>query len=842
MQDQHTKPKPESDLPIAYDPKSVESRIYGEWQKRGFFNSDKRQATSDKEESKSSPSTSSGTKANKLAKLKSYTILLPPPNITGSLHMGHALNATISDILIRYHRMKGYKTAWLPGIDHAGIAAQNVVEKNLRKENISRFDLGREKFIAKVWEWKEKYGNIILDQLKRLGASCDWSRVRFTMDPDYSEQVSKAFVHYYEKGVIYRGKRVVNWCPRCQTSLSDLEIEYKEEVGKLYFIKYPLVGRQATPQRGRAATGQASDKRQGNAESISSDIPRQSAVESPRLSAFVVVATTRPETMLGDAAIAVNPKDKRYKDLVGRTVLVPLTDSPRESASAILRESANREIPIVADIAVDEKFGTGMVKVTPAHDQLDSEIGARHKLSVYEVINERGRMQNVGPICDGLKTLECREKIVVELQTRGLLEKTEDLKHSLSVCYRCNTVLEPLLSNQWFMKMAELAKKTAAIVKTGKTKIVPKNFETPFLEWLKNIKDWCISRQIWWGHQLPVYFCKNVRGSEFGVGNSQNQTSEAIEHPTPNNFIVSLEKPTSCPFCKTCAMERSADVLDTWFSSALWPFAGLSDADQKQFYPSNVLITARDIINLWVGRMIFSGLEFMKKTPFKFALIHGTILTKDGKRMSKSLGTGIDPLLLIDQYGADATRFGIIWQAMGNQDIRWDEAAVMAGKKFANKIWNASRFVLGRATSDKRQATGKEIISPRAESRGNFEPTPYPRPHTLDPKTAADKKIIKELQQVKKRVERLILKYEFGQALHTAYDFFWHEFCDVYLEASKMQADENTNAILSHVLFESLKILHPFMPHLTEEVYQKLIIAAPMVDRAEKSWLIVAKW
>lgn len=712
------------ELQPAYNPKDVEARIYGEWMKHEFFASKKLQTS-------------------KTSKLKNYTILLPPPNITGSLHMGHTLNATISDILIRYHRMRGYHAVWLPGIDHAGIAAQNVVEKQLRKENTSRFDLGREKFIEKVWDWKAKYGTIILDQLKRLGASCDWSRTRFTMDPEYSARVMEAFIHYYEKGLIYRGKRVVNWCPRCQTSLSDLEVEYKEEPSKLYFIKY------------------ADD---------------------------VTVATTRPETMLGDAAVAVNPKDKRYKAVVGRKVTLPIQ---------------NREIPIVADAAIEMGFGTGMVKVTPAHDMLDAEIAARHTLPSYDIIDGRGRMTEfAGALYKGLKVQEAREKIIVELQALGLIEKIEDYTHNVARCSRCDSTLEPLASDQWFLKMGELAKKSAAIVKGKKTAIVPKNFEKGFYSWLANIKDWCISRQIWWGHRLPVWFheskCMPKTGREGDVAKCKE-------------MMVSVEKP-QCEYCDG-AFVQSADVLDTWFSSALWPFAGLSEEDAKQFYPSDVLITARDIINLWVGRMIFSGLEFYKKTPFHTALIHATILAKDGRRMSKSLGTGVDPMDYVEAHGADATRFGVIWQSMGGQDIRWDEAAVMAGKKFANKIWNASRFVIGRL------------------STSAIQPITY----NLKPKTSADRAIIAAAKKTKKLIERAIEKYEFGPALHTLYDFFWHDFCDVYLEASKNQQDEHTNVILQSVLIESLKMLHPFMPHITEEIFQK-------IPKEHESWLIVEEW
>lgn len=704
-----------------YNPREIEDKIYRLWEKSGYFNPDN------------------------LPAAKSYVILLPPPNITGSLHLGHALNATISDILIRYHRLKGLKTAWLPGIDHAGIATQNVVEKELKKEGKTRFDLSREKFIKRIWQWKEKYGGVILEQLKKIGASCDWSRTRFTLDPSYSYDVVKTFVYYYKKGLIYRGERVINWCPRCQTGLSDLEIEYREEKTSLWHIKYPL-------------------KNNG----------------------YIIVATTRPETMLGDAAVAVNPKDKRYKKLIGASVILPIQ---------------NRTIPIIADSAIDQNFGTGAVKVTPAHDLSDAEIAERHKLPFYQIINERGRMtEKAGNICQDLKTLECREKVIAELQRQNLIEKIEDYTHNASRCYRCSAALEPILSRQWFVKMTphlqSLALKAA---QTGKIKIIPKNFKKPYINWLKNVKDWCVSRQIWWGHRLPVWFCKNKN-------NGQGE-----------NFSMNFKKPIKCPFCENCEMEQSADVLDTWFSSALWPFAGLTEKDIKEFYPSAVLITARDIINLWVGRMIFSGLEFKQKEPFPKILIHATILTKDGRRMSKSLGTGVDPLTLIENYGADALRFGLIWQTMGNQDVRWSEEHVLAGKKFANKIWNASRFVISRIADSKYAIKNTESLLKNKNL------------------TNADKKILTEIITIKKKMEKQIKKYEFGQTLHELYDFFWHQFCDIYLEETKKQDPKTTNPILISALYESLKLLHPFMPFITEEIYQQL----PIPD---KKLLMIEKW
>ena len=664
------------DLPKAYNPKEVEYKIYQLWEKSGFFNPDKLP------------------KRHK----KPYTIVIPPPNVTGELHIGHALNATIQDILIRRKRMQGFKTLWLPGTDHAGIATQNVVEKKLRKEGKSRFDLGREEFVKEVWKWKEEYGNKILNQFKKLGSSCDWSRTRFTMDEGYSNAIKEAFLHYHKKGWIYKGKRIVNWCKRCATSLSDLELEYKEEKGNLWHIKYQIKG-----------------------------------------GGFIVVATTRPETMLGDTAVAVNSKDQRYKNLVGKIVILPL---------------ANREIPIISDVLVDSDFGTGAVKVTPAHDTADQTIGERHKLEAIQVIDEKGRIINAPEKYNGLKAEEAREKIIEDLENQNLLEKIEDYTHQVPKCYRCSTTVELIPSLQWFLKMGELAKLAEKPVKSGKIKFHPKNFEKPYSDWLKNVKDWCISRQIWWGHKIPV--------------------------------------------------DGETDVLDTWFSSALWPFATLGwpnkTKDLKAFYPTNVLSTARDIINLWVARMIFSGMEFTKDIPFRDVYIHATVLTRDGQRMSKSLGTGIDPVKLIDEFGADATRFGIAYQIMGNQDMKFVTDNILMGKKFCNKIWNASRFVLsqiGDTKYDNKKPLGK---------------------------TPADKTILKALDKTIKLINKDLDNFEFGKAAHSLYEFFWHDFCDKYIEESKKQSNEKTNKILLYVLSNSLLLLHPFMPFITEEIYQQLPI------------------
>ena len=691
------------ELPPQYSPKEVEEKIYRMWEKSGFFNPDKLPG----------------------ARKKPYTIAVPPPNITGSLHMGHALNAVIQDILIRKKRMEGFKTLWLPGTDHAGIATQNVVEKELKKQGITRHDIGREKLIEKIWEWKEKYGETILNQFKKLGSSMDWSRTRFTMDEKYQEAVKTSFLHYHKKGWIYQGERTINWCTRCQTSLSDLEIEHKEANGTFYYIKYgPFV-----------------------------------------------VGTVRPETKLGDTALAVNPKDERYKKYVGKEIAIQSVDpsvDPNETPK--LKEI---KIKVIADLAADPEFGTGIIKVTPAHDQTDYEIYERHRETpIIKVIDEKGRMNvNSGIRYQGLKVEEARAKIVDDLQKLGLLKKTEPYQHNVAICYRCGTTIEPLLSKQRFLKMDELAKLAVKAVKSGKVKFHPKRWEKVYFDWLKNVKDWCISRQIWWGHKIPL--------------------------------------------------EGEVDVLDTWFSSALWPIATLgwpdNTKDLKEFYPTQVLSTARDIINLWVGRMIFSGMYFTKKAPFQDAIIHATILTKDGKRMSKSLGTGIDPMDLIERYGADATRFGLIWQTMGNQDIHWSEEHVVAGKKFANKTWNSARFVLMQIANSKEQVA----IKPKMN-------------------TAADKKILTSLAKTKKSVSALIEKYEFGQALHELYDFYWHSFCDVYIEESKKQLindkiKENTQKILLHILSESIKLLHPFMPHITEEIWSGL----PVKD---KRLLIVEDW
>lgn len=676
-----------------YDPKITEPEIYKKWLASGFFNPDNLPVD---------------------ANAKTFTIALPPPNVTGVLHMGHALNATVQDILIRKKRMEGYRALWIPGTDHAGIATQNVVEKMLKKEGISRHDLGKEKFLEKVWEWKEKYGNIILDQLKTLGASCDWSRTAFTMDEGYKKAVEEAFSHYYKKGLIYQGERVINWCARCATSLSDLELEYKEEKGNLYYIKYPLKD--------------DSEK-------------------------YIVVATTRPETMLGDTAVAVHPQDTRWKDFIGKTVILPIQE---------------REIPVIADDVIDKEFGTGAVKITPAHSMVDFEIGERHQLPLVKIINEKGKMtQEAGDSYENLNITDARAKVIETLRALGLIEKEDPFIHNISHCYRCDKVIEQNLSKQWFVKMNELARMAADTVREGPEKKItfhPNNFEKPYLAWLDNTKDWCVSRQIWWGHKIPL---------------------DGVE-----------------------------DVLDTWFSSALWPFAALGWPEQtrdfKTFYPTQILSTGRDIINLWVSRMIFSGLEFTHTIPFTDIYINPTVLAKDGRRMSKSLGTGIDPLELVEKYGADATRFGLMWQNMGLQDIQFSEEHLLAGKKFANKLWNITRFVLTK--------TDGSIYTTIPDVQGLKE-----------------KELLEKLNTTITNVNLDIDAFRFGQAIRTLYEFVWHDFADNYIEYAKENNTEETKQVLSFTLTQSLKLLHPFMPFITEEIYG--VLAIP-----NKKMLLIESW
>jgi len=694
------------ELPKVYDPKSVEKKIYDMWVDNGCF------------------------KGVRDPEKKPFTIVMPPPNVTGQLHMGHAMDAALQDILIRFKRMQGYAALWLPGVDHAGIATQIKVEEELRKEGLTRYDLGREKFLERVWDWKQKYGDRIVEQQKQLGASCDWDRARFTMDEGCSKAVREVFVNLYEKGLIYKGSRIINWCPHCVTALSDAEVEYQDKPGHLWHLKYPVVG-----EEGR----------------------------------YVIVATSRPETMLGDSGVAVNPNDERYQDLIGKTCMLPLM---------------NREIPIVADEYVDMEFGTGCVKMTPAHDPNDFEVGLRHNLETIRVLDDNGKVNELGGKYQGMDRYEARKAIVIELNEMGLLEKIEEHAHNVGTCYRCHNDVEPIISAQWFVKMKPLAEEAIRVVKEGETKFVPDRFTTTYLNWMENVRDWCISRQLWWGHQIPAWYC-----AECG------------------HVTVSREDATECEHCHSKNITRDEDVLDTWFSSALWPFETLGwpekTEDLDYFYPTDVLVTGYDIIFFWVARMIFSGCEQMKKTPFHTVLIHGLVRDGKGRKMSKSLGNGIDPLEMIDKYGSDALRFNLVTGNSPGNDMRFYTERCEAMRNFANKIWNASRFVMMNLNIDKCEL-----------------------PEKLE---AEDKWIISKFNRVALEVTENMEKYELGIAAQKVYDFIWDAYCDWYIELTKarLQSDNEESKIgaqkvLCWVLTETLKLLHPFMPFLTEEIWQAL--------------------
>jgi len=658
-------------------------------------------------------------------KRKTFIILIAPPNVTGSLHMGHTLQNIILDIIARWKRMSGFNVVWLPGTDHAGIATQNVVEKELKKEGLTRFDLGREKFIQRVWEWTHKYGGIILEQFKKLGLSLDWSRKKFTLDKKYVKWVEEAFIRYYRDGLVYRDLRPVNFCPRCQSSLSDLEVEAKEKEDVMYYIKYPL-----------------------------------------KDGGFISIATTRPETMLGDTALAVNPKDERWIELVGKIAILPIV---------------KRELKIVSDLRVDPKFGTGILKVTPAHSLIDYEIALRHSLEMISVIDEKAKMNENAGEYKGLNYLEARSKIVENLRSQNLIEKEEKIVHSVPHCSRCGTELQVIPSYEWFVKMDKLAKLAYNAVKTKKVNIIPPRFKKPYFDWLKNIRDWCISRKIWWGQEIPAWFCKNCG---------------------EKSYVVSIKKPNkTCKICKKKNWEKTKEVFDTWFSSALWPFAILYTKEEKKWYPADLVATARDILQLWIARMIFCGIYFMKKPPFKTVFVHPTVLTKEGKRMSKSLGTGIDPLDLIQKYGTDALRFGLMWQLSTHQDLRFDETPIDQGQKFLNKIWNAYRFYV--LTKEKIGNQNKKELSKE------------------------DKRILKLLQKTKKTVFRNLNNFEIGLALKNLYKFFWHEVCDKYLESWKGETKNNIT-VLEKIMLDSLKLLHPFLPHITQVIYFALGYKKPL--------------
>ena len=691
-----------ADLPTVYDAKDTEASIYKFWEDGGYFTAN---ANSDK---------------------PPFSIVIPPPNVTGVLHMGHALDETLQDILTRYHRMSGYETLWLPGTDHAGIATQNVVEKKLREKGLSRYDLGREKFLEETWAWANEHKSAILDQCKRLGASFDRTRERFTFDKGCSEAVKEVFVRLYEKGLIYKGKYIVNWCPRCQSAISDVETEYATEQGHMWEISYPVKGE----------------------------------------SGAIIVATTRPETIFGDVAIAVHPDDHKYSELVGKTVIIPLS---------------GREIPIIADEYVDRNFGTGAVKITPAHDPNDFEVGKRHNLKPIWVIDGEGKMKACGevpPELHGLDRYEAREKIIGMLSYNNFLLRTRDHEHNVGKCQRCGTTIEPLLSEQWFVKMAPLAKEAIAAVKDGRIKFVPERWEKNYLGWMENIRDWCISRQLWWGHQIPAYY--------------HNKTGEMVvarENPDPENYT------------------QDPDVLDTWFSSGLWPFSTMGwpnteSPDFKKFYPTTTLVTGFDIIFFWVARMITMGLEFTGKAPFSTVYIHGLIRDEKGQKMSKSKGNTIDPVKIIDQYGCDALRFTMTSLCTyGGQDIKMSEERFEYGRNFANKIWNASRFVLMNLEG----VDNKDI--------------------DFDNLTIADKWILDKLNLTAKEVNENIKEFRIGEVAHILYDFFWNSYCDWYVEIAKIQLQDadlklNTQRVLRYVLDMSLRMLHPIMPHITERVWQ----------------------
>ncbi len=713
-----------TELPKQYDPGQVEDRIYSFWEKSNSFH------------------------AVPVKDREPFTVVIPPPNVTSVLHMGHGLNNTIQDILIRYKRMQGYIAEWMPGTDHAGIATQNVVEKELAKEHITREKIGRDKFVKEVWEWKEKYEKRILDQLKKIGCSCDWERTRFTMDEGLSFAVRKVFVDLYKKGLIYRGRYIINWCPRCETALSDEEAEHEDHKGYLWYIKYPFKGS----------------------------------------SRHITVATTRPETMLGDLAVAVNPADKRYKKFIGKTLILPL---------------AGREIPVIADDFVDPEFGTGAVKVTPAHDPNDFEMGMRHGLKPLTVMDGKGLMnENAGPEYQGMDRYEAREKIIIDLAEKKLLDRTENHIHSVGHCYRCHTVIEPYISEQWFVKMKPLAEPALKAVSSGKIKFYPARWTKVYINWLENIRDWCISRQIWWGHRIPVWYCGDC-----------------------GETIVDINDPVKCPNCSSGKIKQDEDVLDTWFSSWLWPFSTFGwpekNTDLDYFYPTHTLSTASEIIFFWVARMIMAGFEFMGREPFKDIYIHGTVRDEQGRKMSKSLGNGIDPLDVVRKYGADALRFSIIVITAQGQDVYLSDQKFEIGRNFANKLWNASRFILNLLDGFEEPAK-KELSSD-------------------------DKYILYKLAQTSELVKKSLDKYRFNDSAQAIYDFLWHEFCDKYIESVKpvlygsdLSKKNKTISIFLEVLEVSLRLLHPFMPFITEEIWQKLFEASGKEKPCES--IMFAEW
>ena len=706
------------ELAKAYEPKEVEDRIYDFWMKGKYFH------------------------AEVDPKKKPYTIVIPPPNITGQLHLGHAMDETLQDTLIRWRRMQGYSALWLPGTDHASIATEAKIVEAMRKEGVTKEEIGREKFLERAWAWKDQYGGRIVEQLKKLGSSCDWDRLRFTMDEGCNKAVNHVFKKLYDKGLIYRGERIINWCPHCKTSISDAEVEFEEKEGSFWHLRYPLSD----------GTG------------------------------YIELATTRPETMLGDTAVAVHPDDERYKALVGKTVILPLV---------------NKEIPIIADTYVEQDFGTGVVKITPAHDPNDFEVGLRHKLPVINIMDDGGVINENGGKYAGMPALEARKQIVKDLDEGGYLLEIEPIKHNVGTCYRCGTVVEPRVSTQWFVRMEPLAKPAVDVVKNGEIRFIPDRMDKIYYNWMENIKDWCISRQLWWGHQIPAWYC------ECG------------------ETIVSETEPKVCPKCGGTHLKRDEDTLDTWFSSALWPFSTLGWPEKtpelEYFYPTDTLVTGYDIIFFWVARMIFSGLEHMGEIPFKTVFFHGLIRDAQGRKMSKSLGNGVDPLDIIAEYGADALRFTLVTGNSPGNDMRFSEEKVAASRNFANKIWNAARFIL-------MNIEGKDIGCALPEKL-----------------YTSDKWILNRFNSVTAAVTENLEKFELGMAVSKLYDFIWDDFCDWYIELAKIRMNgsdaesaDSARRVLVWVMSNTLKLLHPFMPFITEEIWQTL----PHEGEA----LIVAKW
>ncbi|MFY9140301.1 MAG: valine--tRNA ligase [Thermacetogeniaceae bacterium] len=699
-------------IPKTYDPHQVEEKWYSYWMRKNYFHTEPEKGG------------------------EPFCIVIPPPNVTGNLHLGHALNNTIQDVLIRWRRMQGFNTLWMPGTDHAGIATQARVEEQLAKEGLSKYDLGREKFLERVWAWKEQYGGEIIKQLKRLGASCDWERERFTMDEGCSRAVREVFKRLYEKGLIYKGKYIINWCPKCQTTISDIEVEHQDEESKLYYVNYP-----------------AADGGDG-----------------------ITVATTRPETMMGDTGVAVHPDDERYKHLIGKKVILPLM---------------NREIPVVADEAVDPSFGTGAVKITPAHDPADFEMGLRHNLPEIFVIGKDGVLTEEAGKYAGMTREEARSQVVEDLSKLGLLVKVEDHSHAVGHCYRCNTTIEPLVSEQWFVRMKPLAEPAMQVVKDGRIRFVPERFTKIYLNWLENIRDWCISRQLWWGHRIPVWYCRDC-----------------------GEMICAVDEPQQCTKCGSDKLEQDPDVLDTWFSSALWPFSTMGWPEKTKeldfYYPTSVLVTGRDIIFFWVARMIFMGLEFMKDVPFHEVFIHGLILDALGRKMSKSLRNGIDPLEVIDKYGADTLRFTLLTGNTPGNDLRFYWEKVEGIRNFANKVWNASRFAMMNLDDYQLQ----DAVD--LQNREQLE--------------LADRWILSRLNKTLEAVTDNLNNYELGEAARILNEFIWNEICDWYIELIKprlygKESPEGRRAaqtVLHHVLTTALEMLHPFMPFLTEEIWQHL--------------------